>query len=271
MYNLLAEDVGERAMAWYDDPNKTLFVGTYANEKQLQWEVDAATRRGWVMQERDQTQGEAIIGRESGAPTAVRARGQIQVTFARAEDWLANRKLEIATALQTEAARAADAKEARLVKAEAELGNAERQFAATAETAATVADSAREQTERQLLGDLKSVIAKRQAALKALEEAIREMNDAVAVGASEFARSVASHMKAHVAGQARLEAELRLLVAQEQVARAAKEWKEANDRRRATEEELRKRTAEFEAKDDALYTRLESRNAALEEIRQLTR
>lgn len=262
-------------MAWYDDQNKTEFVGTYASEKQLQWDVEAARRRGWVVQvpisEQD---GEAVIGggpSEPGAGAATATKGRITVTFVRAEDWLANRKEELAAALQAEAARAADAKEARFVKAAAELDKAEAAFKATLEAVATVPDTQREPLERQMLGDLRQVITKRQATLKAMEEALKEMNTAVAVGASEFARGIASHMKAQVAHQARLEAEQKLLQAQEQVARAAKEWKESSDRRRSAEEELRRRTAEFEGKDATLYDRLGLRNAALEELGRLTR
>jgi hypothetical protein len=264
-------------MAWYDDQNKTLFVGTYANEKQLQWDMEAAKRRGWVVQEPGAADGgedEPIIGSEtSGANgVAVREKGRLQVTFVRAEDWLANRKQEIASALQSEAARAADAKEARFVKTAAELEKAEQQLKGSIDAAlASAGDPARDQAERQLLNDLRQVIVRRQATLKAMEEAIKEMQTAVAVGASEFARSIASHMKAQVAGQARLEAEQALLAAQDVVARAAKEWRDANDRRRATEEELRKRTADFEAKDAALNERLTGRNAALDELGRLVR
>ena len=264
-------------MAWYDDQNKTLFVGTYANEKQFQWDKEAAERRGWVVQEPGAAEGEEdepIIGADESAADggAVRAKGRMEVTFVRAEDWLSSRKEEIATALQSDAARAADAKEGRFVKAAADLEKAEQEMKQSLEAAlASTSDPTRDIAERQLLNDLRQVIVRRQATLKATEEAIREMQSAVSLGASEFARSIASHMKAQVAGQARLEAEQSVLAAQEHVARAAKDWREANDRRRAAEEELRKRTADFEAKDAGLDEHLVTRNAALDEMGKLTR
>ena len=263
-------------MAWYDDQNKTQFVGTYANEKQLQWELEAAKRRGWVVQEPGAAGGESgehVIGANgAGADGVVHINGRLQVTYVRADDWLSNRKQEIATAMQSEGARAADAKEAKFVKAADELEKAEQKFRASLEAAlASNEDPARDQAERQLLNDLRQVIARRQSALKAMEEAIKEMQTAVSVGASEFARSIASHMKAQVAGQARLEAEQALLAAQDVVARVAKDWRDAHDRKRATEEELRKRTADFEGKDSALNERLTARQTALDALNALTR
>jgi hypothetical protein len=272
-------------MAWYDDQNKTLFVGTYANEKQFQWDKEAAERRGWVVQEPGAAEGEGdepIIGADESVADAAavggadrgadRLKGRIEVTFVRAEDWLASRKEEIATALQSDAARAADAKEGKFVKAAADLEKAELQLKESLEAAlASTSEPTRDIAERQLLNDLRQVIVRRQATLKAMDEAIKEMQSAVSLGASEFARSIASHMKAQVAGQARLEAEQSVLAAQEHVARAAKEWRDANDRRRTAEEELRKRNADFEAKDAGLSEHLVSRNAALAEMGKLTR
>lgn len=258
-------------MAWYDDQTKTEFVGTYANEKQMQWDVDAAKRRGWAVQgfsAGNPEVSEAVIGAEGGsAPPfggAARGKARITVTFVREADWLAQRKQEIANAILGTAAKAADAKEARVVKAEADLERAEKRFAETAAAAAVASDANREQIEREFLRDLREMIARRQTAVKALDDAIREMNDAVTVGASEFVRSVANHTKSHATSVVRLEAEQKLLAVQELVARAAKEWKDAGDRRRSAEEELRKRTVEYEAKDAVLYDRLGARNSALE-------
>lgn len=256
-------------MAWYDDRTRTEFVGTYANEKQLQWDLDAARKRGWVIQER-LPDAEAEI-REGGVVALAPGKEKLTVTFVRDENWLSQRKEEIATAIQGTAARNADAKEARVIKASTELEEAEQRFAAAREAIGTVADNAREQAEKELLSLLKDLISKRRTTLRAMEDALKEMNAAVSVGASEFARSIASHMKAQVIGDARLEAETKLLAEQELVARAAKEWKEANDRRRSTEEELRKRTTEYEAKDAVLYDRLGARNAAFAELDKLRR
>ena len=158
-----------------------------------------------------------------------------------------------------------------MIKAQSELEQAEQRFNAAREAMGTVADSGREHAEKELLSLLKDLIAKRRTTLRAMDDALKEMNAAVAVGASEFARSIASHMKAQVIGDARLEAETKLLAEQELVARAAKEWKDANDRRRSAEEELRKRTAEYESKDAVLYDRLGARNAAFGELDKLRR
>jgi hypothetical protein len=256
-------------MAWYDDRARTQFVGTYANEKQLQWDVESARKRGWVVQQQS-APGEPEIG-DAGASSATPGKERLTVTFVRDENWLAQRKEEIATAIQSTASRNADAKEARVVKAASELERAEERMAAARDAVASAQDGAREQAEKEFLQVLKDVIAKRRTTLRAMDEALKEMNAAVAVGASEFARSVASHMKAQVIGGARLEAETKLLAEQELVARAAREWKDANERRRSAEEELRKRTAEFEARDSALAERLSARNGALEELDKLRR
>jgi hypothetical protein len=255
-------------MAWYDDRTRTQFVGTYANEKQLQWDLEAARKRGWMVQEQDG--GEAQIA-EGGVVTVAPGKEKLTVTFVRDENWLAQRKEEIATAIQSTAARNADAKEARVVKAASELERAEQRFAAARETLASTNEGGREQAEKELLNLLKDVIAKRRTTLRAMEEALKEMNAAVSVGASEFARSIASHMKAQVIGEARLEAETKLLAEQELVARAAKDWKDASERRRAAEEELRKRAAEFEARDAVLSERLGARDAAFGELDKLRR
>ncbi len=255
-------------MAWYDDRSRTQFVGTYANEKQLQWDVDAARKRGWTVQEQGEGPEHTIGGEGEASPIAA---GRITVTFVRDEGWLTQRKEEIADAIMGTASRNADAKEAKLVKADDDLEKAERAFAGAREAAAAAVDTAREQAEKHLLSELKDVISKRRTQLRALDEALKEMNAAVSVGANEFARSIASHMKAQVIGDARLQSETKLLQEQELVARAAKEWKDAQERRRAAEEELRKRTAEFEAKDTAFTERLGARDAAFSDLDSLRR
>lgn len=238
-------------MAWYDDPSKTTFVGTYANEKQFRWDLEAASKRGWVVQSSEQDQ-EPVIG---APPTT-----KLQVTFVRQEDWLDNRKREIADSLLHSAARAADEKDARHMKAADELARAEEAFTARLDAVSLVPDSGREQAERDLLGALKDVIARRRAALKAKEEAIKEMDSAVVLGASEFARSVAMLKQSRESETARLEAELALLPTQELVVKAAKDWREAGDRRMAAEEQLRRRAAEHEAKSETLGAHATRRN-----------
>jgi chromosome segregation ATPase len=256
-------------MAWYDDRSRTQFVGTYANEKQLQWDVDAARKRGWSVQESGEGPEFTIGGEGEAVPAS--ATGRLTVTFVRDEGWLTQRKEEITEAIVGTASRNADAKEAKLVKAEADLEKAEQRFADSRAAAAAVTEGPREHTEKQMLSDLKDLISKRRTQLRALEDALKEMNAAVSVGANEFARSIASHLKARVVGEARLEHETKLLQEQELVARAAKEWKDAHDRRRSAEEELRRRTAEFEAKDTALNERFTARDAAFTGLDALRR
>ncbi len=53
------------------------------------------------------------------------------------------------------------------------------------------------------------------------------------------------------------------------MARIAKDWKTAWDRKRSAEEELRKGTGEFEARDNALAASLLPREEALRALRAL--
>ncbi|MGE3076528.1 MAG: hypothetical protein AB7N24_20880 [Dehalococcoidia bacterium] len=250
-------------MAWYDDPSKTTFVGTYANEKQLVWDADAATKRGWTIQPAAPEEEELVIG----APT----KSKITVTFVRREDWLQNRKLEIATSMRESAAQAADEKEAKHVKAADELGRAEEAFAARVEAVATASDALREQAEKDVLSALKDVIARRKDALRAKDEAIKEMDAAVSVGASEFARSMSLLTREREVEAGRLEAELALLASQEQVTRAARDWRDSGDRRLAAEEQLARRVADFELKDAALIERIHARDQLLAALRPAVR
>lgn len=254
-------------MAWYDDRAKTQFVGTYANEKQFQWDADAARKRGWTIETVDD--GSAHVIGEDPEQARARGKGKITVTYIRDADWLANREREIASAVQNEAARAADNKEGRLVKADADLERAEELFAQRADAVSGPIEANLEQAERELLGALKEVLLRRRAALRAIDEAISAMQAAVAVGASEFARSVAQHQQTREAWLLRLKAEEQLLERQDAVARIAKDWKAAWDRKRMAEEELRRRSADFEARDTALQASLIPREEALRAVRSL--
>lgn len=254
-------------MAWYDDRAKTQFVGTYANDKQYQWDAEAAKKRGWSVQSVDDGSTPAIG--EDPADLKQRARSRITVTYTRDEDWLANREKEIASAVQNEAAKAADNKEGRLVKADADLERAEETFRIRVVAADDPAEANREQAERDLLAALKDNVLKRRNALRAIDEAITAMQSAVAVGAAEFARSVAQHQQTREAWLTKLKAEEALLERQESVARFAKDWKAAWDRKRAAEEDLRKRTAEFEARDNTLQSGLLPRQEALRALLDL--
>jgi hypothetical protein len=250
-------------MAWYDDPTKTTFVGTYANEKQLVWDADAAIKRGWTIEPAPEGGDELVIG----APTKTK----ITVTFVRREDWLANRKLEIATTMRESAAQSADEKEAKHVKAADDLARAEETFAARIEAVATASDALREQAEKDVLSALKDVISRRRDALRAKDEAIKEMDAAVSVGAAEFARSMAMLTREREVEARRLEAELALLASQEHVTKAARDWRDSGDRRLAAEEQLAKRIADFELKDAALLEKIHVRDGLLSAITPVVR
>lgn len=249
-------------MAWYDDPSKTTFVGTYANEKQLVWDSDAAIKRGWTIQPAPE-EDELVIG----APT----KSKITVTFVRREDWLQNRKLEIATTMRESAAHAADEKEAKHVKAADDLARAEGHFNERIAAVATASDALREQAEKDVLSALKDVIARRKDALRAKDDAIKEMDAAVSVGASEFARSMSLLTREREVEASRLEAEQALLSSQEQVTKAARDWRDSGDRRNAAEEQLARRIAEFELKDAALIDRIQARDTLLAALAPVVR
>jgi hypothetical protein len=265
-------------MAWYDDAAKTEFVGSYANEKQLKMDTEAAQKRGWVVREVQPSYGDEeggaaggrVVGGSAFPGTASRTKERFAVTFVRDPDWLVRRQEEIANAIQGNAARAADEKEAKLVRADAELREAEDQFSAKLD-AATGAAADREPAERDVLRTLRTVIARRQAVLKAADEALSAMGSAVAVGAVEFARSIAKHQDSRAVHMSRLESELHLLEVQEDLAHAAKEWRTASDRKLAVEEELRRRTAEFDAEDRLLTALLADRTRALSSLPVLVR
>jgi len=232
-------------MAWYDDRSRTEFVATYTNTKQLQFDAEIAGRRGWRLQ--------------PGAEPAGRGE-RITVTFVRSADWIADREREVAERVLGSAVRAADDREAKVVKAQAGLSRAEEQLANRANAAAATQGPAREKAERELLDSLKDVTSRRRAMLAAMADAIKEMSSAVTVGATEFSGVLARYQRASALGQARLDAELALLHEQEAVVRAVKAWREAGDERRKAEEEFRKRAAEFERRDDQLQAFLKARD-----------
>lgn len=254
-------------MAWYDDRTKTEFVGTYATDKQYQWDAAAATKRGWSVQSVDD--GSAHVIGEDPEEAKARQKSRITVTYVRDPDWIANREREIASAVQNEAAKAADNKESRLVKADADLQKAEDLFRQRAAATEGVEEAGREQAERELLTALRDTVARRRTAMRAIDEAVSACSAAVAVGAAEFARSVAQHQQTREAWAVRLHAEESLLERQEAVARVAKDWKTAWDRKRAAEEELRRRSAEFDSRDNALAASLLPRDEALKALRGL--
>ena len=142
-------------MAWYDDRTKTEFVGTYATDRQYQWDAAAAAKRGWSVQSVDDGSGH-VIG-EDPEEAKARQKSRITVTYVRDPDWIANREREIATAVQNEAAKAADNKEGRLVKADADLQKAEELFRQRAAATEGVEEAGREQAERELLAALRGI------------------------------------------------------------------------------------------------------------------
>ena len=234
-------------MAWYDDRSRTEFVATYANVKQLQFDAEVAGRRGWKLQ----------------PGTEQQANGErITVTFVRSADWLADREREVAERVLGSAVKAADDKEAKVVKALAGLTRAEETLTARQAAAAEADGQAREKAEKDVLDGLKDVTSKRKAVLQALAEAVREMSSAITVGATEFSGVLARYQRAGALNEARLEAELKLLREQETVVRAAKTWREADQARRKAEEELRKRTAEFDRREEQLGAMTRARDEA---------
>ena len=248
---------GEPPVVWYDDRSRTEFVGSYANSKQFQRDREMAARRGWFVQGDEEAPGE-------GPATA--SINKITVTFLRSHDWLANREREIADGLLTAAAKVADDKEAKLVRAQEALERAERVFIGRCPTDLTTDGPGWVQAERELLQALKGMISNRQLVLRALDETVKEMAAAVALGASEFAPALSKYQRARESGIARLDSELHLLHGQEFVARSAKEWLGASDRLRAAEAEVRKRSTEFEVREADLSARLNARNDALKAL-----
>ena len=244
-------------MAWYDDRSRTEFVGSYANSKQFERDFQVAAKRGWF-----------VRGSEEGpsAGSASSSSNKITVTFLRSPDWLAHREREIAEDLRSGAARVADDKEAKLVGALEALQHAEMVFVSRRTAGLADVGPGRVQAERELLGALKSVMSKRHVVLRTLDETVKEMAAAVALGASEFAPALSRYQRAREIGIRRLESEGELLREQEQVARSAKEWLGASDRQQAAEAELRKRTAEFEVREADLAARVDARNDALQSL-----
>lgn len=244
-------------MAWYDDRSRTEFVGSYANSKQFQWDLQMAAKRGWFVQANE---GGA------GAGSAAASNNKITVTFLRSPDWLANREREIADKLLSAAARVADEKEAKLVGAQEALERAERVFASRRPTDLTADGPGWVQAERELLGALKGMISKRRLVLRALDETVKEMATAVALGVSEFAPALSRYQRAREREIARLESELHLLRGQELVALSAKEWLGASDRQQAAETELRKRTTELEVREADLASKVDARDDAVKAL-----
>jgi hypothetical protein len=257
-------------MPWYDDRTRTEFVGTYASPKQLQWDVDLAARRGWTVQPEVIGSGGTATLVDVGAPATSSKGERITVTFVRSPDWLAKREREISDEMIAEATHAADEKEARLVKALDVLSRSEQAFTAAVQHAAEAEGPAREQAERLLLAALKDLVLRRQQALRSLSETIREMDAAVAVGAAEFATTVASYRRSLELSSVRLEYETQLLETQEALTRTVRSWREAFDRKQTAEAELAKRTAEFESRDSTLKDDARARDGALNALPTLT-
>lgn len=259
-------------MAWYDDQKNTVHVAVYDREKDLRREVEAASRKGWEVQTTAGIGGHINVRRTTARVVtmgfllggASRSKDKITVTFTRDPNWLAEIQRGQASATREAAAKTADEKEAKAVKGDAELDRAEETFASRAESAMTLAERNREQTEKEMLAALKDVIGRRQAQLKNLEETVRAMSAAVGAGAAEYRHSLESYTGSRSLHIDRLRTEEALLKAQDELTKAAKEWREANDKKRQSEEELQKKTLDFEAKDSALTERLQARLAAVE-------
>ena len=244
------------SVAWYDDRSRTEFVGRYANSKQFQRDLQMAAARGWFVAPADQ----ATIN------AAGSSNEKVTVTFQRAPDWLAAREREMEAARRAEATRAADDREAALVMASEALARAEETFASLSGPSAATDELTALAVEQALLTACKDMVAKRRRVIRTLDEAVREMATAVALGVSEFAPSLSRYQAAHQAELARLESEFQLLPEQEAVVRAAREWHGASGREHAAAAVLAKRRAEREVSEAALVERLAARNSALKAL-----
>ena len=174
------------SVAWYDDRSRTEFVGRYANAKQFQRDLQMAAARGWFVVADDQATINA-----AGSPN-----DKVTVTFQRAADWLAAREREMEAARRAEATRAADDWEAALVMASEALARAEETFASLSGPSAATDELTALAAEQALLTACKDMVAKRRRVIRTLDEAVREMATAVALGVSEFAPSLSRYQAA---------------------------------------------------------------------------
>jgi DNA-binding transcriptional ArsR family regulator len=247
----------EFAVAWYDDRSRTEFVGSYTNPRQFQRDLQMATSRGWFVGDDQPVTTIGAVGPSND---------RVTVTFRRSPDWLAAREREMDASLRAAATRTADDKEAALVTAQEALARAEQVFASLSSTPPPTDRLASAAAEQALLAACKDMVVKRRRVLRALDETVREMAPAVALGVSEFAFALSRHQRALETTAARLDSELELLRGQEAVARAAREWQGASDRQQTAADALRKRTAEVEAREAELVERLAARNSALKAL-----
>jgi len=250
-------------MAWYDDLSRTEFEVSYANTKQLQRDMEFASRRGWKLLPSGGNASQQSA--TSGLEGATRQPGsdKITVTFFRSPEWIAEREREVAENVLAAAVRSADDREAHVVKAQSALTHALETFDQKRALASLADGANRYKAEKDLLDALKVLVNKRRLHIKALSEAVKIMPSAIAVGASEFSGILARYQRAQALGQARLEAELLLLREQEAVTRSAEQWRKADSNRRKVEESLRKEMVEFEKRDAQLAAGIRARDEAI--------
>jgi len=250
-------------MAWYDDLSRTEFEVSYANTKQLQRDMEFASRRGWKLLPSGGTANQQAASTDSGSALRQPGSDKITVTFFRSPEWIAEREREVAENVLAAAVRSADDREAHVVKAQSALAAALETFDQKRAWASVAEGAIRHKAEKELLDALKVLVNKRRLHIKALAEAVKVMPSAIAVGASEFSGILARYQRAQALGNARLEAELQLLREQEAVTRAAEQWRKADANRRKVEESLRKEMVEFERRDAQLAAGIKLRDEAI--------
>jgi hypothetical protein len=91
-----------RGNAWYHDPNRLTYVGTYTDEKPMQKEVEAAAQCGWMPQGSTGTGGHINVGRTAAKVAllgpislitgASRSKDKVTITFVRTPEWLAEQR-----------------------------------------------------------------------------------------------------------------------------------------------------------------------------------
>ena len=94
-------------MAWYDDKGRATYVATYKDEKSMQRDVEAAAKRGWLVQGTAGVGGHINVGKTAARVAltgelgllfgASRSKDKITITFVRDEAWLARSGVEEAS------------------------------------------------------------------------------------------------------------------------------------------------------------------------------
>jgi len=234
-------------MAWYHDKQRTTYIATYKDEKQLRKEVEEAAKFGWAPQGAAAVGGHINVGR-TVAPAvltgglsllfgASRSKDKTTVTFVRDERWLARAKAGDAMSLLKD-------RQGKLRMAEEETRQARLVLENRLEEAQQNQSLERDTLEKDIEASLKVVS-------KALEAGRNHRQDAlIALSSVRDAYSHAARVDAEVApltfnaeteidrlrkGAAgeteRVRRAQELRGAQEGVMRALRDWQEASKKR----------------------------------------